>query len=651
MTTDLQAPDLPTLNEVRELKSPDEIIKYLDLNDKYAEIESDNPSEVPPKRSGTHSYSTLSSPVSDSFTLQEVVVTGSRAAEESITNNQEKGVDQGDIIKRLGDYLLVLRKGVLYSVFMGNEHNSEMRLITKLPVQSNGEDHDSWYDELLVNDNLLLVIGFSYDLDASEMVFFKLSPDGSFAFHQRYLIKADDYYDSENSATRIVDGKLIMVFPTWADTDELRESIIEGKVNARTVGLYRTNSSLPELIELVSNQDWIQTSQKLDDYDIPISQVFSCPLDSIKHDHLSCSSVNLLGARGKFYVSPSAVYIWDSNSPRSLDYRRIDPDRYALLSRQGALDKWENDSNASVIYRVPHDDSAVSAVVVQGEPLNQFSFQEKGTRFAVISTLYREDNDQYFHDTYGLEFPLSTFSASSIEIEPDQYTLISSNNDRPSANRFLNKQVFVSTSMLDDNLGLKTDVRIWDIESNNVEAFDADFDIQAFHPLGENMLAMGADQRMSLVLESWSTGPLPKSLQIQKFPNYSSTESRSVGFNSSQYDEATVFGIPIIEHEDVDVRQSHYWGDDELPMDIAFFESSQAGTFKGVGQLLGSREKFKEDDCKVSCVDWYGVARPFFIGEYIYGLIDFEILKAIYSETEINTLQRLNIQTGELNFQ
>ena len=118
-----------------------------------------------------------------------------------------------------------------------------------------------------------------------------------------------------------------------------------------------------------------------------------------------------------------------------------------------------------------------------------------------------------------------------------------------------------------------------------------------------------------------------------------------------QYGNTMVFGIPIIEHEEPQIRRRHYRGKDKLPMDIVFFKSPDSGTFSASGQLLGNRIDVTEDTCKVSCVDWYGVARPFFINQHIYDLIDFELLKAIYSETEIDTLQRLNLQTGELQFQ
>ena len=46
--------------------------------------------------------------------IVDVSAEGDAEILESITNNQETNVDQGDIIKRVGNNLVILRKGVLY---------------------------------------------------------------------------------------------------------------------------------------------------------------------------------------------------------------------------------------------------------------------------------------------------------------------------------------------------------------------------------------------------------------------------------------------------------------------------------------------------------------------------------------------------------
>ena len=53
---------------------------------------------------------------------------------DSITNNQERGVDEGDIIKRFGQFLILLRKGRLYSLDVGLEPGDPIRPVDRLNV-------------------------------------------------------------------------------------------------------------------------------------------------------------------------------------------------------------------------------------------------------------------------------------------------------------------------------------------------------------------------------------------------------------------------------------------------------------------------------------------------------------------------------------
>ena len=43
-----------------------------------------------------------------------------------------------------------------------------------------------------------------------------------------------------------------------------------------------------------------------------------------------------------------------------------------------------------------------------------------------------------------------------------------------------------------------------------------------------------------------------------------------------QYGNTMVFGIPIIEHEEPQIRRRHYRGKDKLPMDIVFLSHRTA---------------------------------------------------------------------------
>jgi len=59
------------------------------------------------------------------------------------------------------------------------------------------------------------------------------------------------------------------------------------------------------------------------------------------------------------------------------------------------------------------------------------------------------------------------------------------------------------------------------------------------------------------------------------------------------------------------------------------------------GSLLSSEASFELDDqCVVSCVDWYGDARPFFIGERVFVLAGYELIDATNSAFSIVEIAR-----------
>lgn len=152
---------------------------------------------------------------------KNMVVTGSKATPPSITNNQTAGVDEGDIVKQLGDYFLVLQDGRIFAV-----NASTMKLTDRVDVYRRDKDGDpigaDWYDEMLVQDDHVLITAYSYEDDATELSVFKLDQvSGKLARVGVFLISSDDYYDASNYATRIVGDRLVIYTPY--DIDNLVE--------------------------------------------------------------------------------------------------------------------------------------------------------------------------------------------------------------------------------------------------------------------------------------------------------------------------------------------------------------------------------------------------------------------------------------------
>src|SRR6185436_16657951 len=75
---------------------------------------------------------------------------------ESITNTQQAGVDEGGIVKLHGDHLVVLRRGRLFTVKVGDGDLQPISSVDAFGSEIN--PNSTWYDEMLVSDDTIAVI-------------------------------------------------------------------------------------------------------------------------------------------------------------------------------------------------------------------------------------------------------------------------------------------------------------------------------------------------------------------------------------------------------------------------------------------------------------------------------------------------------------
>lgn len=146
-----------------------------------------------------------------------VVVTGTAVAgEPSITNTQEAGVDEGGIVKRRGDHLVILRRGRLFSASIADGGLKAVHSIDAFPPDDD-DTADTWYDEMLVEGDQVVVIGYSYGDSGTEVSRFTLSPEGRFTYRGTHYLTSGDYYSSRNYASRLIGDELLFYAPMFID--------------------------------------------------------------------------------------------------------------------------------------------------------------------------------------------------------------------------------------------------------------------------------------------------------------------------------------------------------------------------------------------------------------------------------------------------
>ena len=334
---------------------------------------------------------------------------------ESITNVQTAGVDEGGIVKRAGDYLVMLRRGRLSTVRIGGD---ALAVADTSPAYGPDVNPGStWYDELLVSGRTVVVIGYSYERGGTEIGIFDLGADGSLAYRATHQLRSFDYYSSRNYASRLVGSKLVFYSPSYLRSDMTRPD--------EMLPAMRRWGAKPGAFERILPATRIFRSD--DDFDpeepLALHTVTSCDLARAP---LQCESSAVLGPAGRvFYVSQGSVYVWTSSW------------RACRSGRAGA------GCAGSTLFRLPLDGSSPSAIKTAGVPIDQMSFLEDDGGF--INVLLRESgqgesmwgSERTRGRTALLRVPLSAFGDGRAAAQREHYRVLPEVSGESLQNRFV----------------------------------------------------------------------------------------------------------------------------------------------------------------------------------------------------------------------
>lgn len=291
--------------------------------------------------------------------LDLIEVTGSRVQAplggESVTNVQEAGVDEGGIVKRAGNYLVVLRDGVLYTIRLLRDGSEVLELADALPAALEADGEHVWYDEILVSGSTIILLGFNYGAEAavSELVLFSIDADGALQRRARFWIQSEDYFDAENYGARLVGGQLLINAQLAFYWNEMPDSL---RWSRRDVSRPRWNA----LIELAEFHVPVFPLEE------PVLHVLAaCPVADLVEGVMDCQRFGVVGDwDAQLYVSPAAAYLALA---------------HPLYEKKG-------DGPLSSLFRVPLDDlQRPGFAVVSGELSSPLQFSERGTDLIVAA--------------------------------------------------------------------------------------------------------------------------------------------------------------------------------------------------------------------------------------------------------------------------
>jgi hypothetical protein len=529
---------------------------------------------------------------------------------ESVTNVQSAGVDEGGIVKTHGDHLVILRRGRIFTVRVGD---GGLTPVSAVNAFGPGIDpQGAWYDELLVADSLVAVIGYSYQRGGTEVGMFRIGRDGSLAHRATYQLRSGDYYSSRNYASRLVAGKLVFYAPIPFQPEEGDPfaSFPAFRRWGAADSTFRTTAAITRVYRpagRVSMED-----------ELMMHTVTVCDPSGTE---MSCESTALFGPEGReFYVSPRSVYVWATQEPA-----------------------WDADDDAperSVLYRMPLNGSAPSAVRVNGRPEDQFSFLESGDHLHVLVHGDRARAEGTAIPPLSLlRLPIRQFGDGSRHAPAAAYRPIPKPGEPGSLqNRYVGDWLLYGTgsgSWGAPRAGGSAAYAVRWAAPDGTARLALPHGVDRIEAMGTGAVVVGSDGR-DLYFSGVRLGARAELADRYTRTGASQGETRSHGFfYRPDGAEAGVLGLPI--------RGPGRPGFDQLRNGSAsvLFLRNRAFRLSELGDLA-ARPATTDDGCLVSCVDWYGNARPLFMRGRIFALLGYELVEGAEDDGRIRETRRVS---------
>ena len=534
-----------------------------------------------------------------------------RSADESVTNTQHAGVDEGGIVKVHGNHLVILRRGRLFTVRLGDD----MRPISMVNAFAPGIDpRGTWYDEMLISGNKVVVVGYSYASRGTEIGLFRIDDAGELRYLSTYHLRSNDYYSSRNYASRLLGTKLVFYTPQYLWYDP-RNPL--GVLPAMRKWSGRADKG--EFTRIVASTRVYRPPRELDPYDVALHTVTICDLAA---PDLECEATVVFGPSGRvFYVSPSAVYAW--------------------------LSEWQrretSDSSLALLYRMPLDGSSPKAVGVAGGPVDQFSFleSEDGHLNVLVRDDARGDAMWQAEGTAGsvalMRLPLESFGDGHRSVPRSRYRLLPTPAGRVFVNRFVGDHLLYGTG---NSWGRprkeKSVLHVVPWRNGDVTDIPLPHGTDRIEVMGANAVVVGTDRR-DLHFSAIRLDERPTLGHRYTMANASQGELRSHGFfYKPDGPRSGILGLPIRGGGSPGYK--HLW---ESSASILFLRNDDRH-FRELGDLEADGGNSSDDACVASCVDWYGNARPVFVRGRILALLGYELVEGRIEDTRIREVRRVS---------
>ncbi|WOE76198.1 beta-propeller domain-containing protein [Alterisphingorhabdus coralli] len=547
--------------------------------------------------------------------------------EDSITNNQTAGVDEGGIVKRKGDIMVVLRRGRVFTISTANGDMRAIDHIDAFPPDANGRG--SWYDEMLISGNRVIVIGYSYARGGTEITRFTLSDEGKLSYEDAYHLRSNDYYSAENYASRLIGTELIFYSPLNLYYGEQPLDALPG------VRRWNGDNGERAFSRIAGPKQVFIAGDLFDDPDDNVSTLHSVTRCDVASDDFDCDATAVIaGWSREFYVSGDAVYLWMVDNSRR---------------EQKSGDKAKTNAH---LYRLPLDGSRPQAIRAMGMPINQFSFLEEPDKQRINVLVTGESTDPAIEISRGsggivslIQLPLDALGDGSDSIAADHYRALSDAEGSywEMENRFVGNHIVYGHGR-QRGYGSETKPTAYaaSLSGGDAVPIPVKHGVERIEKLGSDAVIIGSGEENTLGFSAVTLhGEMPRITNVFTMPAAGQGESRSHAYffrpdRGSRDGASGTLGLPIARQ--VERRFQQQLGSSAAML----FLRRDNRQFSLAGELNADPGKWVDDGCQASCVDWYGNARPIFMGDRIFALMGYELVEGELKGGRIRETGRLN---------
>jgi len=591
--------------------------------------------------------------------MDSIVVTGTAAessdANPEITNNQKAGVDEGGIVKQIGNHLVVLQDGRLFVTDLMPGGKAGLKLTDRANVYRSSNE-DTWYDEMLVAGRTILVTGYSYAENASEFTVLNLGEDGKVARQATFYISSDDYYSGSNYASRMIDGKLVIHTPIYLsgrgwwdafDPPEIREWRREGpdgeREHMRGHPLFRAEDI------------WMPVQRVLQPV---IHTVTVCDISGVTDAAAPlCTATAIVGSEEhEFLVTKDAFWLWlsPSWSERSFDVPGAAIDACEARRSHAPI----KELVPSALVKLPVDGAQPSVLGVRGQPQNQFSMDMDAGTFRAVVDWHSANCEAGYDAPARLTFfdtPLSALSATLTDDAGGRYVPLPSPGTSNYEARFTEAHLVYGARdgwgswAPEESEEPREDGRAIVVPVDNPSwpvTLSVPHDVIRAERAGPYMALTGYRDHTGLSVSLIDLrGEEPDVASSFVMENRYESENRSHSFNSRiGADGAGLIGLPTVTRSE----ESERWWWWSASSDLSYLATDTEGKLSKAGDLIAARRDPGEEsptgyECEVSCVDWYGNARPIFTGGRVLALVNSELIEGVLENGTVKEVARIDL--------